>query len=574
MQRVNWTKQAMLAGGLLALGSAAYWLEYKHKPEKESKEEQTKKVFDIKDKAVTEIRIHDGAGHLFAVRCSDDASKLCKPGDNSKWELTTPLKIKADDANANALLSTLNNLSVNESIDLKEESPEKRATLLKEYGLDANARSLPGTKRVAVSTAAGTTVLFLGSQHPIGDSIFGIIETAPAGQQPTGKAAEGGVPGVNENKVVLVPTFFKTNFDHDLTYWRDKKVLTIGVHEIGSFQLKAPRVQASGVRKDGQWTLKSPSAGEFTGDLENVDSILTAATFLTAKDFASDSKADAKGKAALQGARSVVTLEMQPNKSEKDANPAPVTLTLYQKGELKPPPGKKTGSVGKLYATVSNLDPVYELDHTSLARFDKSLKDLRLAKLITSMERFTTKKIEFSGKPVGGSPLKLVDKDGKWSIEGGPASIASDRPQAVLEKLSGNRIQEFIPAASAPKGEAEGLTVKLSDEKDAVKRQLVFWKSKNDLYARDLVSQRKEVFRVDSAVAEALPWSRDFFEKKPEPAPAAPAGGPGAPVPPPHGHGDGHGHGHGPGDGHGHGMPGAPPEPGKALVPQPEKKNP
>src|SRR5690349_1478139 len=142
MQKVNWTKQAIMAGALLVLGTAAYWLEFKHKPEKESKEEQSKKLFQLKDTPVKAVSINDGAGHTFEIRCSDPEAKLCKPGENAKWEVTAPLKVKADDSNVNALISTLNNLSVSESIDLKEETAEKRAMLLKEYGLDAPARAL------------------------------------------------------------------------------------------------------------------------------------------------------------------------------------------------------------------------------------------------------------------------------------------------------------------------------------------------------------------------------------------------------------------------------------------------
>lgn len=558
MQKVNWTKQAALAATLLVLGSVAYWLEYKHKPEKESKDEQSKKIFAVKDKAVTSFTIHDGAGHVFAARCSDTTGKLCKAGDNSKWELISPIKLKADDANANALLSSLNNLSTGETISLKEETPEKRASLLKEYGLDATARSQSGTKRIEVTTPNETTTLYLGLNHPIGDSIFGVIAKGAAGVNPV----------VNEDKVYLVPTYFKTNFDHDLTYWRDKKLLTLSAHEIGSFDLKAPRAQVHGARKDGQWTLAAPTAAAFIGDIENIDNLLTAATFLTAKNFASDNKGDAKGKAALKGTRPVVTLTMQPEKGDKAEVPAPITLTLYQKGGAIPKPsqaGKSAALDGKIYATVSNLDPLYELEPNALDRFDKQLKDLRNSKLISSMERFTAKKLEFSGKPLGATPLVLIDKDGNWSIEGHPAVVANAKVQEVLEKVSGNRIQEFLNTANAPKGESDGLTLKITDDKGVLKRQLVLWKSgpakDEKLFARDLANKEKEIYRVDPAIIGALPWSRDHFEQKATPSPGA--GGPGVPVPPPHGSDDGHGHG---------ALPGAPPEPGKALIPQPAKK--
>lgn len=552
MTHVNWTKQAILAGGLLVLGTAAYWLEYKHKPEQESKEEQNKKLFNLKDVQVKEVLIHDGIGHTFDIHCSDATSTLCKPGENSKWELSQPLKLKADDANANALISTLNNLTFSETIDLKDETPEKRASLLKEYGLDATARALPGTRQIAVATPGGTTVLYLGQTHPIGDSIFGVAETVAAGQKPTGK--------VNEDKVYLVPTYFKTNFDHDLTYWRDKKLLTASAHEIESFELKDPKAQIQGTRKDGQWTLKTAKEGEFPGDIENIDNLLTAATFLTAKGFASDDKNDAKAKADLKGAKAIVTLTMQQEKGTNKEPPAPIVLTLYQKGAAKPAAkGAKPGAPASnlLYATVSNLDPLYELEPNALDRLNKDVKDLRLAKLITSMERFTAKKITIEGKPLGNPPLVLLDKDGKWSIEGVAHPIANDKVQGLLDKLSGNRIQEFLIGSAIPSGENDGLNVKLADEKGQTKRELAFWKSGGKLYARDLASKRKEAFLVDIAVQDALPWSRDFFDQKEAPPHASAPGAPGVPGMPP---------------GMPAGMPGAPPEPGRPLIPQPPQK--
>lgn len=560
MTHVNWTKQAILAGALLALGTTAYWLEYKHKPEKESKEEQNKKLFNLKDTQVKEVVIHDGGGHVFDIHCSDATSTLCKPGENSKWELSEPLKLKADDSNANALVSSLNNLAASETIDLKDETSEKRASLLKEYGLDAATRALASARHVSVETPSGTTVLYLGLNHPIGDNIFAAAETVPAGQKPTGK--------IDENKVYLVPTYFKTNFDHDLTYWRDKKLLTASAHDIESFELKNTKAQIQGVRKDGQWTLKTAKDGEFSGDIENVDNLLTAATFLTAKGFASDNKSDAKAKAALKGAKPVVTLSLQQEKGTNKEMPAPIVLTLYQKGSTKPAKGAKPGTPAatQLYATVSNLDPLYELEPNALDRLNKEVKDLRLAKLITSMERFTVKKITFEGKPLGNPPLVLKDNDGKWSLEGKAQAIASDKVQGFLDKVSGNRIQEFLTGAAIPAGEKDGLNVKLADEKGETKRELVFWRTGGKLFARDLASKRNEAYRVDNALTDALPWTRDFFDQKATP-PQGPGAGmprvpgmPSMPMPP---------HGAHPGMPNLPGMPGAPPEPGRPLVPQP-----
>ena len=139
MTQVSWTKPLGLAAALLVLGTTAYYLEYKRAPEKEEADENSKKPLLVKDIAVATIRVVDGQ-RRYAFRCTDDISKMCKPGDNSKWELIEPIKAKADDSNVNALVSAINNLQSQDTIDLKEEKNDKRARLLREYRLDTQTR--------------------------------------------------------------------------------------------------------------------------------------------------------------------------------------------------------------------------------------------------------------------------------------------------------------------------------------------------------------------------------------------------------------------------------------------------
>ena len=186
-------------------------------------------------------------------------------------------------------------------------------------------------------------------------------------------------------------------------------------------------------------------------------------------------------------------------------------MTLYQ----SPP----AGTPKKLYATISNLDPLFELDPSAKDRMDKSTKDLRLAKLITSMDRFGTKRLEFSGKPIGDKSLVLTQTDGKWMIQPDKTAVSNEKVQSLLDKLSGNRIKDFLTGSAIPAGESEGLTLTLGDDKDVKKRQILFWKNGNQLYGRDLLTARKEAFTVDTIVQSELPWDRNYF--KPEAAPAA-----------------------------------------------------
>lgn len=498
MTQVNWMRQLALAVTLFVLGSFAYWLEFKKKPQKETQEEQSKKVFALKDTPVHSVLLaSDSKTVEFA--CSDVTAKLCKPGDNSKWEITSPMKVKGDDTNVNSLLSALNQLQATEIIDLQEETPEKRAALLKEYGLDPQSRA--SARRIEVRTGDQQLTAYLGQSHPINDSIFTVVEKTKAGEKSTGQ--------VDETKVYLIPSYFKSNFDHDLVYWRDKKLLTVAAHEIESFRLESKKSGGlTATRKDGQWILKTPK-DEYAGDIETIDSLLSGAVFLAAKGFVADNKNDPKAAALLKGAQPALKLSL--NKSGEKEETAPIVLTLFSKDQGK-----------KLYATVSNVDPIFELEPSAKDRLDKEPRDLRLTKLITSMERFSAKRLEFEGPTVGNKPLVVQNNNGKWQFAD-KSDANNDQVQKTLDKLSGNRIREFVSGSSIPAGEKTGLKITLGDDKIPAKRQLVFWKAGAQLYARDLLSKRNEAFIVDPAVQEGLPTNPEYFKQAPAPEKTPPA---------------------------------------------------
>jgi hypothetical protein len=497
MTQINWNRQLGLAVGLFVLGTTAYWLEYKHKPDKESAEEQAKRVFSIKDVAVQSISLSDPSKTVL-LKCMDQGNKLCKAGDNSKWEIVEPSKLKADDSNANSLLSTLSNLTANETIDLKDETPEKRATLLKEYGLDETARKT--ARRVDVVSGQGETILYLGQPHPMGETLFAIEEQLTANQKSLGRA--------DENRVYLVPNFFKANLEHDLTYWRDKKLLSLGAHDVASFQLEGSKAHLSAEKKDGQWLIHS-GKDVLVGDIENIDALLSATVFLSAKNFTSDDKTNAQAKSALSGLSKVLSLTLQKDQGAEKKAPEPFTISFFRKKSS----AQKPQPTDKLYATVSNLDPLFELDSTSVDRLDKSVKDLRLTKLITSMEQFSAKRVEFDHIPNSADPIILTHNDGKWFTSAGKVEVSSAKVQSSLDKISGNKIKDFYEGSAIPSGEKDGVKFTLGDEKNDTKRQFVFWKKDGKVYARDLLSKRNEAFLVDNSIQDALPSEKDFFKK-------------------------------------------------------------
>jgi hypothetical protein len=134
-------------------------------------------------------------------------------------------------------------------------------------------------------------------------------------------------------------------------------------------------------------------------------------------------------------------------------------------------------------------------------------------KLITSLDRFSVKKVEFSGKPMGDKPLALVAQDTKWIDAGSQSEVNGEKVQSFLDLLAGKHIQDFLEASKAPAGEQDGLKITLGDDQNPSKHVFTFWKNDGKLYARNLSSARKEAFLVDSTVMDGLPWDRNFFKK-------------------------------------------------------------
>jgi len=58
-------------------------------------------------------------------------------------------------------------------------------------------------------------------------------------------------------------------------------------------------------------------------------------------------------------------------------------------------------------------------------------------------------------------------------------------------KISGNKIKDFFEGSTIPAGEKDGLKVTFGMIKFESKRQLIFWKKADNLYARDLQSETK-----------------------------------------------------------------------------------
>jgi len=490
MLGLDWKKPLILATILVVLSGVVYWNEFSVKPKKEAAEENNKRPFDLKTKAVDTITIHDGKTR-YSFKCLDLDKKLCKLNDASKWQMLAPETLAADDSNVNALLASMANFTASEVIDLSTEEPAKRATLLKDYGLDPETRNKDTSLKVEIKTQDGKLQrAFIGNVHPIGDKNFVLSEIDN---------------NLREKSILLAASHFKSNLDHNLTYWRNKKISLLTSQDVHSFELVSKKGKTTAIRRDGQWILND----SYVGDIENIDNFITGTVSMNAKEF--------------------LKLSSVPHQAPE------VKLVLHTTDkkihEFSLFKSRRKNEKTKLeedwfMITIAGATQAYETDSLQRDHMNLGLSDLRLVKLITSVERFSAKKLKFKD-------FSIEYKDGKWvSTTDAKAKINQDKVSQLLEKLAGNRIAKFLPEVKNPEAKQESVEVALLGDKDEVKRKYLIWKTdappkksavplrkdiKPDpadvyiLYAKDLNSTRKETFQLDIELLDALPWKKEML---------------------------------------------------------------
>jgi len=482
MRHPSWKKPLLLSATLFALGTFAFWLEYSKKPADEEKEAGAKSLFALTDRPVSRIEIGKETKR-FAFACL--SGDQCKPGENAKWKIEAPIVTNADDANVNAFVQALDAMKATQLVDLAGDSPEKRADLLKQYQLDPESRARAETPRVTVAQGASVTTAYFGGRYPIGDGIF-------AGVERDGK--------FDDSRIFVLPSFHAQNLDQPLVHWRNKKILPLTQNDLVRVAISGGKKSARpfSIERDGSLWRLAQGADKLATDGDSVDAWTSAIAFLNAKGFAAEKKDSPEAKRILAGARSVLALEL----ATKD-------------GSWKLEFREKTFRDGKnratqLYVTVSTLDPVYEIDTSTVDRLDRAPGDLRPAKLLTVSDRAEVRWVEFEKKGARPFTQKLVLENGEWKTGGKP--VEKLRVERLLDRVSNRVIEEHLPPRPpAP----ESLIVRIGSAPGETKSELAFWSAGKTLYARDLASEDAETYRLAPDLRGLLPENDQFVFSRP-----------------------------------------------------------
>ncbi len=476
MNHPSWKPAFFLSLTVFVLGSFTYWLQFSHQPKKERKDAALKRplAFETDSAQIASFRVSTRSGTLEA-KCESLAAKTCNVGSTGEWSITAPEPLKGDAARIRDFLNSAATLSGTETLDLSEESEEKRKRLLEEYGLDEAKRSAADAAFLEITLENGKKhALWFGDRHPIGDRIFVAN-------------AENGV--LNTNTMFLVADPYRESLlGKNLTHFRDKTIFSFKRADIDAFSAKGSKGAVSGKRVEGLWQINQMEA-----DHDRIDSLLSSISQAEAKEFPAESE--------LRGANPVYSF--QGRIGDKPA----VEFTLLSKAASK---SDMPGAAKTVYLKSPALKvPAVEVESGLLVNLDKSASYLRRNLLILPSQRVTITHLKLEGK--NHKPAVEFAYDGKtWNKTSGADGLNAGKVPELLDRMAGAHSPDIV--APAPKIPDDGVTITLgTKEKQDVYRYLVY-EVRNQTFAKDLLSKKNEAFLLEDGLKNAFPFRPDSWK--------------------------------------------------------------
>jgi hypothetical protein len=488
MKQPDWKIPLVLATSLVVLGSFAYWLQYSHKPKQTRADSQQKKPLALpnEDAQIVQFRIKSASG-VIEGRCDSLAEKTCKPSTPGKWTITYPETFKGDAASIKDVLTNATSMLATDTIDLSDETPEKRKKLLEEYGLNDEQRTKIGSEFLEITLQDGKKLTaWFGEQYPIGDKVF------------VGSAENS---NLNDKTIFVVANFYKGVFSKPLTYFRNKSAFEFNRSDITDISAKTTQGKLDAHFENGAWTINGKK-----GDYDHIQMLLSAVLLLKAKEFP-----DAN---VLKKAHVVCSYEIK-SKTDKysfellESDSKPIKM----KGHPEIP------GESHFYVTASTLKGPIEVDANFKNQIDKKLNDLRYSQLLSQTEKATATVIALDGKNLEGG--LQFHYDGKaWAqkstaektVAKTVAKIDVTKVQHMLEDISAERAMDIVSPAPALSDDA--ITVSIGDDKNANKAHFVVYAIKNLTYAKDLTQTTNEAFLITQTEKNSFPFDLASWKLK------------------------------------------------------------
>ena len=289
---------------LAALSGALYWSNH-HPPSGSTATasiDTPPKILSLKQEDISNLQIKKKGG---------EELDLVK-GGASKWEITAPKPLGADQEAVSSLLSTVSSLNAERLVDDK-------AADLNQYGL-----ARPSLELDIPSKDAKPQKLFLGDDSPTGNAVFAKLDGDP--------------------RVYTVATYNKTSLDKTSNDLRDKRLLTLNFDQLSQIELLAKKQTIQFDRNKQEWQIVKPKP--LRADNFQVEEIVRK--LRDAKMDATATDADAKkAAAAFASGTPLATAKLTDTASSQELQVRKNKDDYYAKSTAVPGIYKISGDVGK-----------------------------------------------------------------------------------------------------------------------------------------------------------------------------------------------------------------------------------
>lgn len=399
----------LLAAVLLVLGGLATWDEWQTKKDEKTKEAE-KRLLAIEPEKVTALEFLNQEGK--------EPVDIAFEKKEGKWQILRPAGLRADQQAVDNLLTTLKDYKFEQVVDESGTNPGA-------FGLDKPRRV------IKLKSGETETVLKVGSNAPVGYSVYAMVEGSP--------------------KVYIGSQYLAVSTGKSLHDMRDKALLAIDTTTIKTAELSRPGMPRIVLEKaEGAFAIIKPEV--LPADQTSVRNFVDDVARASALAF-EDSPSAATKKLFAGKLLAEVRLIQQ------DGNETSV---------------KFVEQAGKLKAWAGGNTPVAEINSEFKAKVLKTVQDFRDRKVFNLVGEKVAKAV------VDGKTFEK--KNGDWFAAGDDKNPAS-KVRALIVDLEFLKASEILqtndPVVKESTASAPAHSLKLTLDGQAEALDVNVWEKKN-----------------------------------------------------------------------------------------------
>lgn len=366
---------------VVLLGGLAAYLFYVDAEKPIGETEDKPKVFAVEADQIEALKISTIAGGV---------AELSKAADG--WSLTSPQKLRADEAEVTGITSNLASVSIQRVVD---ENPSN----LGDYGL----REPVAEVSFKAKGATAFKTLQIGTKTPTGSDLYAKI--------------------ADDKKVFLVSGYLESTFNRTPFDLRDKKIISFDRDKVDRVEVRRGDSLISFVKANGEWRMAAPVAARADfGAVEGLISRLQSAQMTAV---------------ATEDPTEFATFGITPPVAEVTLVSGSATAALAFGGKT-PDNSVHVRDLSKSLVVTAPADLFTEIE--------KGASEYR-RKDVFEFRAFNLDRIEITraGVTQAFEKLKGKGKDGAdaWQNAGTKAAVDATKFEAFLTRLSGMRAQSF-----------------------------------------------------------------------------------------------------------------------------------